>query len=309
MSPSRGLVFRRALSTFRTLPSSATPVQIYISKAHDPFVNLSLEHHLFQTNPPGTTTLLLYANSPCIVIGRNQNPWVEINLPRVLLSSSPPHVVRRRSGGGTVFHDLGNVNYSVAMPTPAFHRDTHAEMVVRALRNLGVSGAVVNERHDVVVLPDGTAVPETRLTGGNVLPDGTKKISGSAYKLTKRRSYHHGTMLLRSRLQDVKGYLRSPAREWMKARGVDSVRSEVANAGVDEEGFVGAVVEEFSRMYGGEHGLEVSRRALETGRGGGDASLGLCWVDEEEARMVEDIQKGVEELMVGSFSRFAHVYC
>ncbi|CUS15338.1 unnamed protein product, partial [Tuber aestivum] len=307
MSPSRGLAFARSISrahqqqfpryqsTFRALSRSQIPVQVYISKSNNPYLNLSLEHYLFQTTPPGITTLIIYTNSPSIVLGRNQNPWVEINHPLFPSASNPPLVVRRRSGGGTVFHDLGNVNYSVAMPTFAFCRDKHAEMVVRALRKLGVVGAVMNKRHDIVILPDGMAVEETRLTRE---VEGTRKISGSAYKLTTRRSYHHGTMLLESRLEDVSGYLRSAAREWMKARGVGSVRSTVGNVRAEEGKFVGAVVEEFGRMYVGEEGVEILKDTMASGKGWMDqeAGVGICWVGEEVGE-IEQVQKGIAELM------------
>ncbi|RPB02573.1 hypothetical protein L873DRAFT_1802026 [Choiromyces venosus 120613-1] len=307
MSPSRGLPFARTLlshqqffryqstSTFQPLSRSRIPVQVYISKSRNPYLNLSLEHHLFQSTPPETTTLLIYTNSPSIILGRNQNPWVEVNHPAIPSAFSPPLIVRRRSGGGTVFHDLGNVNYSVAMPTSAFCRDKHAEMVVRALRRLGVARAVVNKRHDIVLLPDGMEeVGETRL---NREVAGTRKVSGSAYKLTTRRSYHHGTMLLESRLEDVRGYLRSAAREWMKARGVDSVRSMVGNVQLEEGKFVSAVVEEFGRMYVGQEGVEVLKDTMASGMDGMDeaAGVGICWVG-EEAGEIEEVQKGIAEL-------------
>lgn len=308
MSPSRGLTFARTISrahqrqfqrhqsTFRALSSSKIPVQVYISKSNNPYLNLSLEHHLFQTNPSEIATLLIYTNSPSIILGRNQNPWVEVNHPQFPSTSSPPLIVRRRSGGGTVFHDLGNVNYSVAVPTSTFCRDKHAEMVVRALRKLGVAEAVVNKRHDIVILPDRMAVEETRLAQEVA---GTRKISGSAYKLTTRRSYHHGTMLLESRLEDVRGYLKSAAKEWIKARGVDSVRSMVGNVLVAEEKFVGAVVEEFGRMYVGEEGVEILRATMASKKDRMDeeAGVGVCWVG-GEASEIEEVQKGTAELKV-----------
>ncbi|PWW74509.1 hypothetical protein C7212DRAFT_298227 [Tuber magnatum] len=307
MSPSRGLPFARTISrahqqqfrryksTFRALLCSQIPVQVYISRSNNPYLNLSLEHHLFQITPPEITTLLIYTNSPSIVLGRNQNPWVEVNHPRLSSAFNPPLIVRRRSGGGTVFHDLGNVNYSVAMPTSTFCRDKHAQMVVRALRKLGVVGAVVNKRHDIVILPEGMVLEETKLTQEVA---GTRKVSGSAYKLTTRRSYHHGTMLLESRLEDVSGYLRSAAREWMKARGVGSVRSMVANVRVEERKFAGAVVEEFVRMYAGEEGVGILRDTMASRKGGMDeeVGVGVCWVG-EEAGEIEEVQKGVAELM------------
>jgi len=148
--------------------------------------------------------------------------------------------VRRRSGGGTVFHDEGNVNYSVICPTPAFNRDKHAEMVVRALQKLGVQKVRVNERHDIVV--DKIKKGEEK--------ERTSKVSGSAYKLTRLRSLHHGTCLLSSPSLDAIGkYLRSPAKNFIKAKGVDSVSSPIINVGLQNEAFEEAVVKEFSSMY------------------------------------------------------------
>jgi lipoate-protein ligase A len=240
-------------------PSNKT--QIYVSRSHDPLTNLSLEHRLLQTSHPDSTVLLLYTNRPCVVVGRNQNPWLEVNQAR-LGAQSHIQLVRRRSGGGTVFHDEGNVNFSVICPPKAFHRDTHAEMVVRALAALGEGRARVNERHDIVVDRD-----EGR----------TFKVSGSAYKLTRLRSLHHGTCLLRSPgLARISGLLRSPGEAFIKAQGVDSVRSPVANVGVEPAAFVDAVVAEFRSMYGGQ--------AVEVDEFG------------EEVLEVEKVREGYEEM-------------
>lgn len=250
----------------------ARPLQIYHSPSTNPYLNLSIEHHLLQHTHPDSTILFLYANSPCVVIGRNQNPWLETNLRQLRHDSIA--LVRRRSGGGTVFHDLGNMNWSVICPPALFDRDRHAEMVTRALRKLGVRGARVNERHDIVM----DVVEGERRTGTS-----TFKVSGSAYKLTRTRSLHHGTCLLSvGDLGRVGRLLRSPAEGFIKARGVESVRSPIRNVGVGREEFVDAVVGEFRGMYGeGEGGL----------------------VDEGGAEDVEGIRKGMGELMV-SFSCF-----
>ncbi|RDA83594.1 hypothetical protein CP532_2864 [Ophiocordyceps camponoti-leonardi (nom. inval.)] len=230
--PTSGPRSYRRLST-EAASDPANTAQVYLSRCRDPHVNLAVEHHLLRTTAPTSTVLLLYVNEPCVVIGRNQNPWLETNLAR--LADKGISLVRRRSGGGTVFHDLGNVNYSVICPTADFDRDRHAHMVVRALAALG-RRARVNERHDIV-LDD----------GGHPY-----KISGSAYKLTRLRSLHHGTCLLRSpNLGIISGLLRSPAEPFIKARGVESVRSKVANVDLANEDFEAAVVDQFRAMYGG----------------------------------------------------------
>ncbi|EGX93895.1 lipoate-protein ligase A, putative [Cordyceps militaris CM01] len=223
---------RRLFSTAAAAdPSHKT--QIYLSRSADPLLNLSVEHHLLRTVPADATVLMLYANAPCVVVGRNQNPWIETDLAR--LAGGGVQLVRRRSGGGTVFHDPGNVNFSVIGPSAAFDRDRHADMVVRALRRLGRPTARVNARHDIVVDE----------------PGATFKVSGSAYKLTRLRSLHHGTCLLRSpHLDAISGLLRAPAAPFVRARGVESVRSPVRNLDLDADAFRDAVVREFEAMYG-----------------------------------------------------------
>ncbi|KAF8245560.1 hypothetical protein K440DRAFT_651632 [Wilcoxina mikolae CBS 423.85] len=271
MSPSRGLflrLHRRQLHTTHAFPSLLTsqlPTQIYVSQSHDPYLNLSLEHHLFTTLPSRSRTLLLYRNTPCVVIGRNQNPWLETHHP-LLLSTPTISLLRRRSGGGTVYHDLGNTNYSVTVPTSTFDRDTHAHLITRALQTLNVPAAV-NKRHDIVVLPSAGEKPDV---------PGARKCSGSAYKLTRHRSYHHGTMLLSADLANVSSLLKSPAADIISARGVASVPSLVANTKVEHDAFVDAVVSGFLELYLGE--------------------AGVCKVGEDEARDVEGVKKGMREL-------------
>ncbi|CAM1510574.1 Fc.00g009090.m01.CDS01 [Cosmosporella sp. VM-42] len=259
---------RRFFTAAASHPANKT--QVYISSSRDAFLNLSIEHHLLQNTPPDSTILLLYTNSPSIVFGRNQNPWMEVNLPRLAQlknrpeslgwKDGPVRLVRRRSGGGTVFHDEGNVNFSVICPPAVFDRNKHAEMVVRALEGLGRPNTRVNERHDIVLDAD----------------DGTFKISGSAYKLTRLRSLHHGTCLLQSpNLKNISGMLRSPAEAFIKTRGVDSVRSPVRNVEVDRSAFEEAVVDEFSKMYG---------------------SFDVKETVSDKALAVESVKKGYEEL-------------
>ncbi|KAK4222944.1 hypothetical protein QBC38DRAFT_488766 [Podospora fimiseda] len=251
------------------------PIQIYRSLSDDPYLNLSIEHHLLQSSNAGSTILFIYFNKPSIVIGRNQNPWKEINFARQqrglptgepVNATQPIHLVRRRSGGGTVFHDEGNANWCVICPPPDFDRDKHAEMVVRALKGIGCEGVRVNERHDIVQDVDPRNSPPTF------------KVSGSAYKLTRTRSLHHGTCLLEStNASSISELLRSPAEPFIKAAGVDSVRSPVKNLGKTDGEFRQAVVEEFKKMYN-------------------SPEINVNLVNEQEALAVESIRKGCEEL-------------
>ncbi|KUJ06607.1 uncharacterized protein LY89DRAFT_661976 [Mollisia scopiformis] len=251
MAPSRGWhrilqvhsnvsPFVRRYSQFTYAASnSANKSQVYMSRSLDPYLNLSIEHFLLQKTPPESTVLFLYTNRPSIVLGRNQNPWFEVNLSLLRHGELKIDLVRRRSGGGTVFHDEGNVNYSVICPPPAFDRDKHAHMVVRALKKLGIERARVNERHDILV--------DQEVKG----EDKTFKVSGSAYKLVRQRSLHHGTCLLSSpNLPIISQYLRSKAKPYIETRGVESVSSPITNTGVANEAFEESVISEFNEMYG-----------------------------------------------------------
>ncbi|RWA09385.1 hypothetical protein EKO27_g5728 [Xylaria grammica] len=278
------------------------------------------KHFLLQKSHPDSVILLLYTNRPCIVIGRNQNPWVEVNLGLVnqrgilkRLRAGSTSVaagertssvgedndvddvllVRRRSGGGTVFHDAGNVNYSVICPPASFDRNKHAEMVVRALRGLRKTphGVRVNERHDIVldVSPHSEAIKShERDTGMNSGDVRTFKISGSAYKLTRTRSLHHGTCLLSSpHLPFLSQLLRSPAAPYIKARGVESVRSPVRNVGISNADFEDAVVAEFVTMYDG------SRAEY---KGNEKMKVDIEIIDAGKVEHIPEIQAGVAEL-------------
>ncbi|KAI1274486.1 hypothetical protein F5Y07DRAFT_390583 [Xylaria sp. FL0933] len=267
----------RFFSTER-VSSPSNLVQIYISKSTDPYLNLSIEHFLLQESPPDSVVLFIYTNRPCIVIGRNQNPWTEVNLETDNDADEDVLLVRRRSGGGTVFHDLGNVNYSVICPPAIFSRDKHAEMVARALRRIEkIQGKVrVNERHDIVL---------------DVSPrNETFKISGSAYKLTSKRSLHHGTCLTSSRnLPFLVQLLRSPAAPYIKARGVESVRSPVRNVGISNGEFVDVVIPEFLAMYNNDNNAHA--------RGHGEKDpVKIEYLKARDAEDIPQIQAGVAEL-------------
>jgi lipoate-protein ligase A len=287
-----------------TSNASPFPIKAYVSTSNDPYLNLSIEHHLLQTSPADSAILFLYKNRPSIIIGRNQNPWLEVNLALLNATSrkhngnvtslpetglsAPVDLVRRRSGGGTVFHDQGNVNWTVICPSAIFTRDKHAEMVVRALRSNGVARARVNERHDVVLdqgqkkNPSDSDFPDpddTHATPYQTVSPQALKVSGSAYKLTRARALHHGTCLLSSpNLNVIPHYLHSPAKGFITAKGVESVSSPVGNILLENEKFEEAVRKFFVEMYGKPEG--------------GLVEVGESW------RGVEGVRKGVEELKV-----------
>ncbi len=174
----------------------------------DARVNLALEEHVFRHKPADDDVLLFYVNAPAIIIGRNQNTIEEI-APDVV-EARGIRVVRRISGGGAVYHDLGNLNFSVMTPRveDRFNRYDHfTRPVIDVLRDLGVP-AELGGRNDI-------------LAGG-------RKISGNAQFATPGRMFSHGTLLLDSNLDDVTAALR-PRPGKVESKGVKSIRSRVAN--------------------------------------------------------------------------------
>ncbi|TIB93947.1 Lipoyltransferase and lipoate-protein ligase [Wallemia mellicola] len=220
----------RCYSTLVKPQSEVTEALAYVSHSKDPWFNLAFEDWLFRTSSKPSHVLFLYRNTPSVIIGRNQNPWNEMDL-KTMKSLDIPFI-RRRSGGGTVFHDLGNTNYSVMMPQSVFNRRDNAQLVASALNKLDVP-ASVNERHDIVV-------------------DGYK-ISGSAFKLTSSRAYHHGTMLLNSNIKTLSQALKNPNQS-LVTKGVPSVRSPVKNVvdwqpNITHETFVDAIIKRFKEHH------------------------------------------------------------
>lgn len=313
-------------ATFREAATTSTAKhQIFISRTSDPYVNLSIEHFLLQSTLPDATVLFLYVNGPCVVIGRNQNPWLETDLKlmrNTLVIGREKYrkglenvqLVRRRSGGGTVFHDYGNVNYSVICPTADFSRDKHAEMVTRVLRRDNPR-ARVNERHDIVLdqgslQEDGQPNPMDMHRTRHHHEDTSHpplKVSGSAYKLTRQRSLHHGTCLLASPNIDViSNYLRSPAKPFMKARGVDSVRSPVGNvydaSGHNSEDLIFAfqvgVAEAFADLYKLDTTGLAQLTDVDDTTSVEPSFPYVCGYVEEDVKDISEIKTGIQELKV-----------
>lgn len=207
---------------------------IWVSRIFDPALNLAIESSLFAKLGPTERQLFLYVNNPCVVIGRNQNPWHEVNLARA--RSTGTAVIRRRSGGGTVVHDRGNVNFCVQLPRAEFSRDRHLHMLTDRLPKLSV-----NSRNDII-----------NSTG--------EKVSGSSYKIERQKCYHHATMLLNSNLPELRKLL---SREGMhdrfkNMRGTESIPSPVANAGLSQREFYEACTDGFQQLYGRHEIIEIS---------------------------------------------------
>lgn len=173
----------------------------------DPHYNLAFEEYVFQNLCKDDSVLLLWQNEPSVIIGRHQNTIEEIN--RDFVSARSIHVVRRITGGGAVYHDWGNLNYSFLIPEAKADLDftTFTEPLVKALGALGV---------------------EAEQTGRNDVTVDGKKISGNAQHYQNGILLHHGTILFDSDLECVKKTLQVKP-EKIQSKGIKSVRSRVTN--------------------------------------------------------------------------------
>lgn len=178
---------------------------LYVSHSTDPWLNLAIEDWIFQRIQPNEKALFVSRNTESIVIGRFQNPWIESNVDAMLEDGVP--LLRRQSGGGTVYHDLGNTNYSFIAPKDLYDVDENYRVLLQGLADLDVN-AVRTERNDLLV--------------------NGKKISGSAFKKTSSKILHHGTLLHHADLRRLKKYLRSTT-EGIESKGIKSISSPVIN--------------------------------------------------------------------------------
>jgi len=174
----------------------------------DPYINLALEEYVLRNFGEKDTFLLFYINEPSIIIGKNQNSIEEIN--RDYVEKNNIKVVRRLSGGGAVYHDEGNLNFSFITKDDgdSFHNFAKfTEPVVKALNKLGVPAELVG-RNDLLV-------------------EG-RKISGNAQFFTQGRMFSHGTLMFNSEIEHVVEAL-NVSEEKIKSKGIKSIRSRVAN--------------------------------------------------------------------------------
>lgn len=123
---------------------------VFISQSTDIFTNLALEDWLYKNHDfSNHHIMMVWRNDPCVVIGRHQNPWLEANIPFLTENDIP--LARRNSGGGTVYHDKGNLNVSFFSTKERYNRKYNLELITRALfREFGLK-ADINERQDIVV--------------------------------------------------------------------------------------------------------------------------------------------------------------
>lgn len=208
-----------------------TNIYIYESSCLDPYRNIATEKYLLENAQPGSCILYLWQNKNTVVIGRNQNAWAECRTS--LLESEDGRLARRLSGGGAVFHDIGNLNFTFLVPDELYDVDKQLSVIQTACGYLGIE-AVKSGRNDL-------------------LADG-RKFSGNAFYHAGGKAYHHGTLLFNADMEKLSRYL-TPPKAKLQAKGVQSVRSRVVNLNELAPGLTVDTLKEklraaFSEVYG-----------------------------------------------------------
>ena len=177
----------------------------YVSTSPDGWQNLAMDEWFLDHLEPEDMVLYFYINKNAVIIGKNQNPWKECDL--ATMERDAVQLVRRITGGGAVYHDTGNLNFSFIVGEGRYDVERQLNLILQAVRSFGIP---------------------CEFSGRNDLLADGRKFSGNAFCARGSIRQHHGTLLLGSDLGRLQNYLQVDPRK-MKAKGVSSVRSRVCN--------------------------------------------------------------------------------
>jgi lipoyltransferase and lipoate-protein ligase len=218
-------------AALKTIIKQTMSNYIYSAPTGDGWLNLARDGYFLENNKKGDVILYFYVNKNAVIIGRNQNAWKECSIAN--MDADGVQLVRRHSGGGAVFHDNGNLNFSFITDEKHYDLNRQMRVILNAVSKLGLK-AELSGRNDITV-------------------DG-KKFSGNAFSLAKGNRSHHGTILVNADLTKLSNYL-CVSKEKMRSKGIDSVRARVCNlcelsSGLTVEAMRRLVIESFIEEYG-----------------------------------------------------------
>ena len=205
--------------------------KLIISNQTNPYLNIAVENYLLSQPSDGDITMYLWQNRRTVVIGQNQNPYPECNVAQ--LEQDGGYLMRRRTGGGAVFHDLGNLNFSFVVPYEMYDTTRQFSVLQRAVESYGLN---------------------TEISGRNDVLCQGRKFSGNAFAKGKYQRLHHGTILIRTDVTDLQRYLKvKPAK--LQKHGVASVQSRVVNLSelepaITAQNIIPHLVRAFEQEYG-----------------------------------------------------------
>lgn len=214
-------------------------LQFIVSDQTNPYWNIAVENYLVERDEGANyqgkadcVVLYLWKNRRTVVIGQNQNPFSEVNVDA--LEADGGYLMRRRTGGGAVYHDDGNLNFSFVAPKALYDQQRQFRVIQHAVESFGL---------------------HTELSGRNdILAEG-RKFSGNAFSKGQKNDLHHGTLLISGDMSDLARYLKpKPAK--LQKHGVQSVRSRVVNLAelnpeITPESIAPRLRAAFEGVYGG----------------------------------------------------------
>lgn len=205
-------------------------LQVVVSNQYNPYLNLAVETYLTDHQEEGVVTMYLWKNERTVVIGLNQNPFSECDVKR--LEEEGGHLMRRRTGGGAVYHDLGNLNFSFIADKRDYEVRKQQSVIQEALKPFGLEAAI---------------------SGRNDLTCQGRKFSGNAFFNGTVNNLHHGTLLIKTDAEKMQRYL-TVNKAKLQKHGVQSVASRVVNlselAAITSENIVEPLIESFEKVYG-----------------------------------------------------------
>lgn len=206
-------------------------VYFYMSDSNDGWRNLAIDSFFLENLHKDSIVLYLYVNANAVIIGKNQNAWRECNL--IAMEKDGVQLVRRHTGGGAVFHDSQNLNFSFIMSNECYDVKRQMGVIQKMVSNLGMT-AYLSGRNDILI--------------------DEKKFSGNAFAASRSMKAHHGTILVKTDLSRLSGYLNVSEKK-MNAKGIKSVKSRVCNLGdFDENITVSSVVRLLQQEFRSEYG-------------------------------------------------------
>ncbi|EGC36217.1 hypothetical protein DICPUDRAFT_151371 [Dictyostelium purpureum] len=225
-------------SSTSTSQSKPSNIKIYKSTTTNALFNIATEDWLFKEFDTNKQVLYLWRNTPTVVIGRYQNPFKECHLQK--MDEDGVVLARRFSGGGAVYQDLGNTNFTFLSSTSTYDKNKNTQIILDSLKSIGLPKPEASGRNDILI-------------------DG-KKVSGSAYKQSGNRSFHHGTLMIDVNLDSLQKYL-NPNKDKLKSKGITSVISRVTNMktlkpNMTHEEICDSIINEFCKVYG-ESNVEI----------------------------------------------------
>lgn len=196
----------------------------------NPFLNLAVEEYLFD-NFDGNTIMYLWQNKNTIVIGRTQNAFRECRVSE--FEKDGGLIARRPTGGGAVFHDLGNLNFTFICSDKVYDEKRQHSVILAAVKSFGINA---------------------EFSGRNDLLAEGRKFSGNAFRHSKGKSMHHGTILFNADMSKLSNYLQV-SKAKIESKGIKSVQSRVVNlcelnSGINTDNLKQSLVNSFNKIYG-----------------------------------------------------------